>query len=187
MFRPSALLTATLLCSCAAGPKASAPSGAADASPVPIADVARALVELGPYASFTLLLHPLAVPERGHLECQWREGKLTRYGFVDTGAPGEQWWRLKRPPNTVGLGEPDESTVVDHVRVTEGRVEPGTSADLKATRRVWHVSFLCTDGDLAAFSTGYYCGALCGRGFRVVLRRSGTGWLLAYSFSTWAA
>ena len=179
------LLSVALLCSCAAHPNNSARSGAAVTSPVPAADLARALVELGPYASFTLVMHPMTAPERGHLECRWRDGRLDGYSFVDTGAPGDQWWRLKLPPNTVGFGEPDESRVEEIVRVTAGRVDSMTLPRVEGAGQAWHASFLCADGDLAAFSVGYYCGALCGRGFRVLLRRSGASWLLAYSSPTW--
>jgi hypothetical protein len=185
--RSFALLSVLLICSCAAHPDHPPRAAAAAVSPVPSADLARALAELGPYASFTLVMHPMAVPERGHLQCQWLEGKLAGFAFVETGAPGDQWWRLKLPPNTVGFGEPDESSVEEILHVTDGRVDTMTLPRLEGAGQAWHASFFCADGDLAAFSVGYSCGALCGRGFRVILRRSGTGWLLAYSSPTWTA
>ena len=133
-------------------------------------------------------MHPMAIPERGHLECQWSEGKLAGYAFVDTGVPGDQLWRLKPPPNTVGFGEPDESRVEEIVHVTDGRVDSMTLPGHEgATLAAFHASFFCADGDLAAFSVGYSCGLLCGEGFRVIRHRSGTSWLLAYIIRTWTA
>jgi len=181
-----AIVFAALLASCSStSAMVSAPG--APATPVPDTDLVRALVEVGPYTDFTLQLHPMAMPRQGHLECHWSERKLDGYEFVDTGAPGGQWWRLPTPPNSAGLGEPNLSLVHETIGVVDGRIARLASDGGSKTGALWHAAFFCGHADLAVFNVGYYCGALCGQGFRITLQKQGSDWKLIDVLSTWAA
>lgn len=171
--------------SCAGTPAASMERY--DLGPVPVADLAEALVALGPYENFTMLVHPLTVPQQGHLECRWKEGRPPGVNFVDTGAPGGQWWRLPLPPNTVGFGEPQEDMIKVFAYIEDRRISDSLKNTTAAKANTYHAAFLCAHDNYAAFSVGYYCGALCGKGFRIVLRQENGHWKLADAQPTWSA
>lgn len=175
---------ALVLAACAGAPVGSTP---VERWPASLGDVAAAIVALGRHETFTLLAHPLAVPRKGELECGWRDGKLESWTFVDTGAPGGQWWRLPSPPNSVRFGEPDESIVERVVRVRDGHIDDGRSTGRVPGAPTYHAAFLCAQGDLAAYSIGYVSGPLCGQGHTLIMKRTSTGWALSYVIPTWVS
>jgi len=176
------------MASCASTSSAvSSTAPGAPATPVPDVDLVTALVEVGPHRDFTLQLHPTAMPKRGRLECHWSQRKLEGYEFVDTGAPGNQWWRLPAPANSSGLGEPVLSAIDRTLDVVDGRITRVAKEPPRTAGVLWHATFLCGHADLAVFNVGYYCGGLCGQGFRITLQKQGSAWKLIDVLSTWAA
>jgi hypothetical protein len=183
MIRILGLGVALIAVGCATAP----PRRAVESWPALPTDVAAAIVELDRHETFTLLVHPMAGPTKGELQCHWREGKLDSWEFVNTGAPGSQWWRLPVPPNSMGLGEPDTSIVERVVRVVDGQIDDRTQGESVPAGLAYHASFFCAQGELAAFSVGYVTGPLSGRGYKLILKRGGTGWVLSYVIPTWVA